>query len=73
MAQRCEICGRGAQVGHRRSHSNIATKVRRKINLQRRLVAGRRRRICVDCLRLGRVPVVKAPVAHVKTPVRAKA
>jgi len=54
MAQRCDICGRGAQVGHRRSHSNIATLVRRKINLQRRTVAGRKVKACTACIRDGR-------------------
>ncbi|MFH0830914.1 MAG: L28 family ribosomal protein [Parcubacteria group bacterium] len=51
MAQRCDICGRGASKGHRRSHSNIATIVRRKINLQYRTVAGRRQKVCVNCLK----------------------
>ncbi len=51
MAQRCEICGRGALVGNRRSHSNIATKVRRKVNLQSRVLDGRRTKVCVTCFR----------------------
>jgi len=63
MAQRCDICGRGAGKGNRRSHSNIATIVRRKINLQRRTVGGKRMRICVNCLKS----------AKILAPVRAKA
>ncbi|MFO0703036.1 MAG: L28 family ribosomal protein [Candidatus Andersenbacteria bacterium] len=54
MAQRCDICGRGAQAGNRRSHSNIATLVKRKINLQSRTVDGRRLKACTSCIKQGR-------------------
>lgn len=33
MAQICDITGKQAQTGHSRSHSNIATKRRFKVNL----------------------------------------
>ncbi|MDP2587208.1 MAG: bL28 family ribosomal protein [bacterium] len=56
MAQRCDICERGAAKGNRRSHSNIATLTKRKINLQPRTIAGKRYRVCVNCLKSGRVP-----------------
>ena len=35
MARRCELSGKGVQVGHRVSHSNIKTKHRFLPNLQR--------------------------------------
>lgn len=54
MAKRCDICGRGALVGHRRSHSNIATLVKRKVNLQSKTIAGRKRKICTTCIRAGK-------------------
>ena len=38
-------------VGNTRSHSNIATKRRRKINLQVRRVDGERKRVCTRCIR----------------------
>ena len=55
MAQRCDICGKGALVGNRRSHSNIGTLVRRKVNLQRRSMGGRRIKACTSCIKQGRV------------------
>lgn len=57
MAQRCDICGRGAGKGNRRSHSNIATIVHRKINLQRRSMGGKRLKVCTNCLKSERVSV----------------
>lgn len=36
MAQICEITGKQAQTGNSRSHSNIATKRRFKVNLHRK-------------------------------------
>ncbi|MFO0704497.1 MAG: L28 family ribosomal protein [Candidatus Andersenbacteria bacterium] len=55
MAQRCDICGRGAGKGNRRSHSNIATIVRRKINLQHRTIGGKRHKVCVNCLKSAKI------------------
>jgi len=51
MARKCDICGRGTQVGLRRSHSNVATKRKLKINLQAATVNGKRMRICTKCLK----------------------
>jgi large subunit ribosomal protein L28 len=36
MARRCQLTGKGVQVGHRVSHSNIKTKHRFLPNLQKR-------------------------------------
>ena len=51
MAWVCQSCGRGAMVGNTRSHSNIATKRRRLVNLQVKTVAGVRMRMCTRCIR----------------------
>ncbi len=59
MAQRCEICGKGPQVGKRVSHAHNVTLRRWNVNLQRvRVVVGgtrRRMRVCASCIRAGRV------------------
>jgi len=59
MARRCEICGKGVQVGHNVSHANNRTKRRWYPNLQRvRAVKdGRvvRIRVCTSCIKSGRV------------------
>ncbi len=59
MAQRCEICGKGPQVGNRISHAHNVTSRRWNVNLKRlRVVVGgsrRRMRVCAACIRAGRV------------------
>ncbi len=51
MARRCEACERGPAVGHTRSHSNIATKVRRLVNLQTKTIAGVKMKVCTRCIK----------------------
>ncbi len=51
MSRTCEICGRGTQSGHSRSHSNIATKRKFKINLQTKVVNGKRMKVCSRCIK----------------------
>ncbi|PIP33637.1 50S ribosomal protein L28 [Candidatus Falkowbacteria bacterium CG_4_10_14_0_2_um_filter_48_10] len=51
MAQKCDQCGRGATKGATRSHSNIKTLKRQKINLQNRTVDGKKLKICTRCLK----------------------
>jgi large subunit ribosomal protein L28 len=51
MARRCEACERGPAVGHTRSHSNIATKVRRLINLQTKTIDGVKTKLCTRCIK----------------------
>lgn len=51
MAKMCSICHRGPMTANSRSHSNIATKRRMMINLQRRMVNGVRQLICTSCIR----------------------
>ena len=38
MSRRCELTGKGAQVGHKVSHSNIKTKRWQNLNIQTRRV-----------------------------------
>jgi large subunit ribosomal protein L28 len=67
MAQVCEVCGRGPQFGNRISHAHNVTKRRWNINLQnvRALVNGaaRHMRVCVSCIRSGKVKKAASP-AH---------
>lgn len=51
MARRCDTCERGPYVGNTRSHSKIATKVRRLVNLQTKTVDGVRMKLCTRCIR----------------------
>jgi len=51
MARACDNCGRGPMVGNTRSHSNIASKTRRLVNLQWKTVGGERMKLCTRCLR----------------------
>ncbi|MBU0551874.1 50S ribosomal protein L28 [Myxococcota bacterium] len=59
MARRCEICGKGRQVGHKVSHSNIKTKKVWLPNLHKvkAVVDGSNVRlsVCTRCLRSGKV------------------
>jgi large subunit ribosomal protein L28 len=59
MARVCEVCGRGPRFGHRISHAHNVTKRRWNLNLQRIRVrvngAARRMRVCVACIRSGKV------------------
>lgn len=59
MAKRCEVCGKGPQVGNSVSHSHVLTKRRWLPNLQtvRVNVNGgvKRIRVCTRCLKGGKV------------------
>lgn len=59
MAFKCDICGKGALVGHNVSHANNKTKKRSLPNLQsiRANINGsiKRVRICTRCLKAGKV------------------
>ncbi len=59
MANRCAICGKGPQFGHRVSHANNRTKRRFYPNLQRVrvLIDGsvRRIRVCTRCIKAGKI------------------
>ncbi|MFA6271823.1 MAG: L28 family ribosomal protein [Patescibacteria group bacterium] len=51
MAKICEICGRGALTAASRSHSNIATKQTRFLNLQNTTINGKKVRACTRCIK----------------------
>ncbi|MEA3272103.1 MAG: 50S ribosomal protein L28 [Patescibacteria group bacterium] len=48
---RCEKCGRGSLKAVSRSHSNVATKRRQKVNLQKKTIDGKRMKICTKCIK----------------------
>lgn len=51
MSRVCDICGRGSQAGNARSHSNIATLRKFKINLQAKVVDGVNKKVCTKCIK----------------------
>ena len=51
MSKVCEVCGRGAQSGNKRSHSNIATRRKFAINLQSKKIDGQRKKVCSRCVK----------------------
>lgn len=51
MARVCEICGRGYLKSYSRSHSNIPTIKRQHINLQSKVVNGKRVNACTRCIK----------------------
>jgi len=59
VARRCDICGKGRQVGNKVSHSHTKTKRVWLPNLHRvrAVVEGEHRRltVCTRCLRSGKV------------------
>lgn len=59
MARRCDICGKGPQVGYNVSHSHIRSKRRWLPNLQSvKALKGRTvvtLRVCAKCLKGGKV------------------
>lgn len=48
---RCEICGKKNQSGNSRSHSNIATKRKFKVNLQSKKFEGKKIKVCTRCIK----------------------
>lgn len=59
MAKRCEVCGKGPQVGNNVSHSKVRTKRRWLPNLQKvkAVLAGKpvHVKVCAKCLKAGKV------------------
>ena len=51
MAKVCNICGKRPLSMIKRSHSKIATKAKQNVNLQSKVVDGKRVNICTRCLR----------------------
>lgn len=51
MSKVCDVCGRGSQTGNARSHSNVATLRKFKINLQTKTVDGKKKKVCTRCIK----------------------
>ncbi len=51
MARRCDACERGPLTGNTRSHSKIASKTRRMVNLQTKTIDGVKMKVCTRCIR----------------------
>ena len=47
----CDICGREPLKGNWKSHSNIKTIRRQKLNLQTKKINGKRMTVCTSCLK----------------------
>ena len=47
----CKICGREPLKANWRSHSNVKTIRRQKLNLQSKTIDGKKVRVCTSCLR----------------------
>jgi large subunit ribosomal protein L28 len=59
MSRKCEICGKGPQIGHNVSHAHNKTRKIWLPNLQQVRVAStqgaRRITVCTQCIKSGRV------------------
>ena len=59
MANRCDMCGKGAQAAHNVSHSNRKSRKWQLPNLQsvHALIEGSRKRVkvCTRCIRSGKI------------------
>lgn len=51
MSRVCDICNRGTASGNSRSHSNISSRRKFAINLQSKVIDGKRVKICTKCLK----------------------
>lgn len=51
MARICELCGRGSLKSANRSHSNIKTIKRQKVNIQSLTKDGKKMKACANCIR----------------------
>ncbi len=47
----CYICNKRSRTGNKRSHSNIATKRKFKVNIQNKKIDGKKRKVCTSCIR----------------------
>jgi len=51
MSRTCQVCGRGTRASQSRSHSNVATKRKQFINVQKKVVDGEKIKICAKCIK----------------------
>lgn len=59
MSKRCDICGRKPQSAIKRSHSHIATKTRKFLNLQSKKIDGKKLKVCTKCIKTMSKPAKK--------------
>ncbi len=50
MSLICSVCYRHSKISQTRSHSNIATKRRVYINIQQKVINGKKIKICAKCI-----------------------
>jgi large subunit ribosomal protein L28 len=59
MSKRCDICGKGPQVGHKVSHAHNVSKRRWMPNLKKMRITSKgttgQAYVCTRCLRSGKV------------------
>ncbi|MFH0928685.1 MAG: 50S ribosomal protein L28 [bacterium] len=51
MSRTCEKCGKDGLVVQWRSHSNVATRHRQQVNLQSKVIDGKKTKICAKCIK----------------------
>ncbi|MCK4891378.1 MAG: 50S ribosomal protein L28 [Candidatus Pacebacteria bacterium] len=51
MSKVCQVCGRGTRASQSRSHSNVATKRKQFINIQKKNIDGEKVKICTKCIK----------------------
>ena len=51
MSRTCQVCGRGTRASQSRSHSNVATKRKQFINVQKKTIDGEKIKICAKCIK----------------------
>jgi len=48
---KCSKCEKKAMTGNNRSHSNVATKRKFKVNIQSKIIDGVKTKLCAACIR----------------------
>jgi ribosomal protein L28 len=51
MSRVCEVCGRGPKAKITRSHAMNITKAVQRINLQSKIIDGKKTKICTKCIK----------------------
>ena len=51
MSKKCDICGREPKIAIKRSHSHIAIRHWKYLNLQTKTINGKKMKVCPKCLK----------------------
>ena len=51
MPRTCDICGRKPLRGNSRSHSNVATARWQNLNIQNKIIDGKKMHVCTQCIK----------------------